>query len=111
MLAHSASITSCAQQPFASSVGVGHGLLCGERLGSHEKQCGLRVEELQCFSHVGAVNVRYEVYTGSKAQSGGDMQEIQCLAYRSFDGSAYGVSAWVTMTGPRSEPVGGCEWR
>ena len=50
-------IAGSAQEPVARAVGVGHGFLGGEGFGGYQEQGGFRVQWLQRFGNMGAVDV------------------------------------------------------
>ncbi|SVK52092.1 Uncharacterised protein [Acinetobacter baumannii] len=62
VLGHVLLIDRAAQEPVARAVGVGHGFLSGEGFGRHQEQRGFRVQRLQRFGDVGAVDVGDEVH-------------------------------------------------
>ena len=50
------------QEPVARAVGVGHGLLGGEGFGRDQEQGGFRIDALQHFGNVGAIDVGDKVH-------------------------------------------------
>ena len=70
MVGYGSGVAKVLQKPCARGLGISHGFLGGEGLGSHQKEGAGRVQEQQRFVKVRAVDVGDEVHLDSTVRKG-----------------------------------------
>ena len=70
MVGYGGGVAKVLQKPSARGLGISHGFLGGEGLGSHQKEGAGRVQEQQRFVKVRAVDVGDEVHLDSAVRKG-----------------------------------------